>query len=63
MALTGDQITTLMIDAAWLSVLLLAGKLIRTKVVLFQKLFLPASVIAGFIGLALGPYIFGKFFF
>jgi ESS family glutamate:Na+ symporter len=60
MALTGDQITTLMIDVAWLSVLLLVGKLIRTQVVLLQKLFLPASVIAGFIGLALGPYLLGN---
>ena len=60
MALTGDQITTFMIDVAWLSVLLLVGKLIRTKAVLLQKLFLPASVIAGFIGLALGPYILGQ---
>ncbi len=60
MAITGDVLTRLMIDAAWLSVLLLAGKLLRTRIVLFQKLFLPASIIGGFIGISLGPYMMGK---
>ncbi|MBE0592203.1 MAG: glutamate:sodium symporter, partial [Gemmatimonadales bacterium] len=59
MPITGDVLTHLMIDVAWLAVLLLAGKLIRAKVVLFQKLFLPASIIGGFLGLLLGPYGFG----
>lgn len=49
-----------MVDAGWLSVLLLAGKLLRARIVLFQKLFLPASIIGGFIGLCLGPYMLGK---
>ena len=31
MAITGDVLTRLMIDAAWLSALLLAGKLLRAK--------------------------------
>jgi ESS family glutamate:Na+ symporter len=63
MEITGDQLTGLMIDICWLCVLLLVGKLIRAKIVLFQKLFLPASVIGGFIGLILGPYVIGKFMF
>ena len=33
---------------------------LRAKIVLFQKLFLPASIIAGFIGLFLGPYLLGS---
>jgi ESS family glutamate:Na+ symporter len=60
MPITTDVLTTLMVDAGWLSLLLLVGKLLRTKVVLFQKLFLPASIIGGFIGLLLGPYVVGK---
>jgi len=60
MPITGDVLTRLMIDVAWLGALLLVGKLIRAKIVLFQKLFLPASIIGGFLGLALGPYGLGK---
>lgn len=63
MEISGDQLTRLMIDGAWLSLLLLVGKFLRTKIQLFQRLFLPASVVAGFIGLILGPYIFGKHLF
>jgi len=63
MDITGDQITKLMIDFCWLCVLLLVGKWLRVRVVLFQKLFLPASIIAGFIGLLLGPEVFGKHLF
>lgn len=63
MGFTGDQLTGLMIDLCWLSLLLLIGKYLRVRFVLLQKLFLPASVIAGFIGLFLGPYIFGRYVF
>jgi len=61
MEITGDQLTRLMIDMCWLSLLLLVGKYLRSRFVFLQKLFLPASVIAGFIGLVLGPYIMGKY--
>jgi ESS family glutamate:Na+ symporter len=61
--ITGSQLTNLMIDLCWLSLLLLIGKYLRTKILLLQKLFLPASVIAGFIGLFLGPYVCGRYFF
>ena len=37
--------------------LLLVGQLLRAKVKIFQSLFLPSSIIAGFIGLILGPYL------
>jgi len=36
---------------------LLIGKVLRVKVKFFQKIFLPSSVIGGFIALALGPYL------
>lgn len=62
MEITGNQLTSLMIDLCWLSLLLLVGKYLRTRLVILQKLFLPASVIAGFIGLLLGPYVCGKNF-
>lgn len=46
---------TLFVDCGLISVLLLVGKLIRVKVKFIQKLFIPPSLIAGFLGLALGP--------
>ena len=39
-----------------LSVFLLIGKVLRVKIKLFQKIFLPASIIGGFLGLACGPF-------
>jgi ESS family glutamate:Na+ symporter len=63
MPITGDQLTKLMVDLCWLSLLLLVGKYLRTKIRLFQNLFLPASVIAGFLGLLLGPNIVGRYLF
>ncbi|MFW5980230.1 MAG: sodium/glutamate symporter [Halanaerobiales bacterium] len=46
-----------------LGLLLAVGKLIRVKIELFQDLFLPSSIIAGFVGLFLGPEVLGKFDF
>ena len=43
-----------------LGVLLAIGKWLRVKIKLFQDLFLPSSIIAGFIGLILGPEVLGK---
>ncbi len=40
-----------------LTILLVIGKLIRVKIRIFQKLFIPASIIAGFIGIIFGKYI------
>lgn len=60
MGITGSTLTTLMVHAGWLSVLLLTGKLIRARVRLFQRLFLPASILGGFLGLLLGPYVLGS---
>lgn len=41
------------------SILLLLGSFLRAKIPLFQKLYLPACVIGGFIGLIVGPNILG----
>ncbi len=43
-----------------LGVLLAIGKWLRVKIELFQNLFLPSSIIAGFVGLLLGPEVLGK---
>ncbi len=42
-----------------LSVFLLVGKGLRVKVGLLQRLFLPSSIIAGFVALCLGPHLGG----
>ncbi|MFP4496794.1 MAG: sodium/glutamate symporter [Vulcanimicrobiota bacterium] len=44
-----------------LSIFILIGKTLRVKVKLFQFLFLPSSIIAGFIALLIGPEILGRF--
>ncbi len=46
--------SAMFIDFFWASLLLFGGQLIRTKVKLFQNYFIPASVIAGFLGMFLG---------
>ena len=50
---------TIFNDWTLLCVFLLAGYLLREWIPLFQKLFLPASVIAGFIALIGGPQVLG----
>lgn len=46
---------SLLSDAGLIAALLLVGTLLRARVRLFQRLMLPSSVMAGFLGLALGP--------
>lgn len=46
---------SLLTDCALLGSLMLAGKILRAKLKIFQKLLMPASLIGGFLGLALGP--------
>ena len=46
---------TLFIDFGIISALILVGAMLRAKVKILQKLFLPSSLIAGFIALAFGP--------
>ena len=45
-----------LVDMGFLFALMLVGKFIRVKVKLVQKLFIPPSLIAGLLGLALGPH-------
>ncbi|MBE0673996.1 MAG: sodium:glutamate symporter [Bacteroidales bacterium] len=45
------------ISICLLCIFLLAGKLLRVKIKLFQNIYLPASIIGGFIGLLCGPFI------
>lgn len=43
-----------------LGILLLVGKYLRVRVRWMQKLFLPSSIIGGFVALILGPQVLGK---
>ncbi|MBB5172377.1 sodium/glutamate symporter [Texcoconibacillus texcoconensis] len=49
------SIWDLVIDLGLISILLLIGVVLRAKITVLQKLFLPASVIAGLLGLLFGP--------
>src|SRR5690625_4952445 len=44
-----------------ISIFLLMGTFLRAKAKMLQKLFLPASVIGGFIGLLLGPIVLKEY--
>ncbi|MGL5935259.1 MAG: sodium/glutamate symporter, partial [Cetobacterium sp.] len=47
---------------AYLSTLLLLGVFVKSKVKIFQELFIPSSIIGGVIGLILGPDLLGKYY-
>jgi glutamate:Na+ symporter, ESS family len=55
MYMNNFSVWSLMVDISIISGLLLLGTILRAKIKWIQSLFLPASMIAGFIGLALGP--------
>ncbi|WDP89221.1 MAG: glutamate:sodium symporter [Desulfobacter sp.] len=55
--MTSQLFTQLAQEFSILGGLLLAGVFLRARIGLFQNLFLPASVIGGFIGLVLGPVV------
>ena len=59
--MTSQLLTQLLQALSLLSVLLLIGTFLRAKVKLFQSLYLPASVIGGFIGMIISPEILGRF--
>lgn len=50
---------TLLIDGGIISIFLLLGKLLRSKVRLVQRFFIPPSLLAGFFALILGPEVLG----
>lgn len=50
---------TLLIDVGIVSLLLLLGKLLRSKVRIIQRFFIPPSLLAGLTALLLGPEVLG----
>jgi len=50
----------LLVSFSMLSFFLIIGMILRAKLKFLQKIFLPASVIGGFIGLILGPIVLGN---
>ncbi len=52
-----EGLTGVFFSLCILLLFLLAGKILRAKVVLFQRIFLPASIIGGFLALLTGPYL------
>ncbi|WP_418908791.1 sodium/glutamate symporter [Glutamicibacter endophyticus] len=50
---------SLFTDLGWISILLLVGAFLRAKVPFIQSIFLPSSLIAGVLGLVLGPKMLG----
>ncbi|CAM3720531.1 sodium/glutamate symporter [Aeromicrobium ponti] len=60
-ALLSEALNGIFFTFILLSIFLLIGTFLRAKVPLFQKMFLPASVIGGFIGLLLGPIVLGDY--
>lgn len=49
----------MLMDFAWMSLLLFSGQVLRSRWKLLQNLYLPASLIGGLLGLLLGPQILG----
>ena len=59
--MNAERLNNLMLAVSLLGVLLLLGTFLRANVRLFQRIFLPSSLIAGFTGLVLGPQGLGLF--
>lgn len=55
--MSNELLTDLLQSMALLSIFLLIGVFLRAKIKVFQKTFLPASVIGGFLLLILGPIV------
>ncbi|MDG2990694.1 sodium:glutamate symporter [Candidatus Synechococcus calcipolaris G9] len=53
------NLQTVLFAFVLLALLLLAGRFLKQKVQVFQKLYLPASVVAGVLALLLGPEVLG----
>jgi ESS family glutamate:Na+ symporter len=54
------SVETFLLQILVLSLFLLLGYILRLKVKIFQKLFIPAPIIGGMIGLVLGPAAWGE---
>ena len=49
------KLNDVLTDFAWLSLLLLIGFQLRRRIKIFQKYFIPTSLLAGFVGMFFGP--------
>ena len=47
------------VDVSWIGILIVLGQLMRAKIPLFQKLFIPASLLAGILAFVFGPNVLG----
>jgi glutamate:Na+ symporter, ESS family len=54
--ISSDLLNSFLFYVSILGVLLFIGVILRIKVGIFKKFFIPASLIAGFIGIIIGPY-------
>ncbi len=52
-----EGLTGVFFSLCILLLFLLTGKILRAKVALFQRIFLPASILGGFVALLFGPYL------
>ncbi len=52
-----EGLTGVFFSICILGLFLIAGKILRVRIRLFQKIFLPASIIGGFLALFCGPYM------
>lgn len=50
---------TVFVDVSWIGILLLVGQLMRAKIPILQKLFIPASLLAGILAFVFGPGVLG----
>lgn len=57
-----DSLGTVAAAAILISLLMLAARGLRNRVRIFDRFFLPTSVIAGLLGLCLGPQVVGRFY-
>lgn len=57
-----NNLGTVAAAAILISLLMLAARGLRNRVRIFDRFFLPTSVIAGLIGLCLGPQVAGRFY-
>ena len=54
-------LTEVLLDIASISTLMFIAFLIRQRIPFFQKYYIPTSLIAGILGLLLGPQVLGQF--
>lgn len=55
-AIASGTLNSLLFYVSILGILLIVGVVLRLKIKILKKYFIPASLIAGFVGLILGPY-------